>query len=997
MKFVVVFLILIVISENVISQGENNIWYFSDGAGIDFNQSPPVPLDNGSIRRKVEGVATVSDAQGNLLFYSDGTSVWDRNHDQMPNGFDLRGYRNSTQSVLIVPIPLSSSFYIFTVSGPDGRLGGTFSGPSFNEFNYSIVDMNLNGGLGDIILESKNSLLLENVTEKLVAIKDKCGQVSVVIHEYNDTNNFRVYRITNSGISEPIISSIGELHLANETLNHKLGQLKSSPDGSMLSMVTGGGLFEIYKFDQICGILNSKISINAPNSSDTILYSLSFSPDNTKLYASFGSKDFTQSDTQRSIYQYDLTDYSELSINNSKSLVAHPSSGISSSVFDLALGPDGRIYVGQRETNYIGRIDNPNANAEDIVYDDQALYFPNNGRISGGGLQNHVVIPEFVNIIEADILPNDTIICESQNILLTLSGNPCYIKWDDGSLSDTRTISQNGIYYVTVSGDGCDLLTDSISVNFSEGDNGQYILEDILLCEDTDTMITLPATATNISWPDGSFGLFFSVSEPGSYGVSYNLAGCPLIDSFEVSSIQMPSIALAYPINACADSNVLVTQDLYDSIVWNTGLNSFAITVYESGDYTATGYLGDCQVSRTVTVDLKEPIAFNIVESSALCTSDSITLSTDISAEAYEWSTGSTASEIRVRRGQQYWVSIMIDACSYSDTIITDSDLSIDLGEDISTCAVSEVTLSAIKMLGAEFLWNTGATTPTIEVTSSGAYSIAATVGECILRDTIQVTIADQSTLDIGDMILTCNTDPITLMSNIDGDTYSWNTGEDTPIIEVTATGSYTLEVESTAGCIYRDTIDIVFDELSIDLGADHEICIGDSTILSAPSPETLSSIVWSDGSVDPDLIVRSADSYWLAIERGMCFASDTIMISYGMCDMIPDSMMTDTMMNEEPSVSIPINDCKIYIPNAISFFAADPRNIDFYVSSNCTLLSIKISIYDRWGNLLAFSSDSFVDRSDVVYQPGVYVAKVEYRFDGEDEVEQILQSLTVL
>ena len=389
----------------------------------------------------------------------------------------------------------------------------------------------------------------------------------------------------------------------------------------------------------------------------------------------------------------------------------------------------------------------------------------------------------------------------------------------------------------------------------------------------------------------------------------------------------------------------------------------------------------------------------NILEEDfSVCTFDSINLNTEDTYDSYIWNTDEVTASIEVDAPGTYWVEVTQGDCTYSDTIvITASSALLDLGEDIFTCKLSDVKIDSRLPNADSYVWSTGETTSSIEVNTSGIYSLEATIGECILRDTIQVMIADQSTLDIGDMILTCSTDPITLMSNIDGETYTWSTGEDTPIIEVTATGSYTLEVESAAGCIYRDTIDIVFDELLVDLGADQAICIGDSTILSAPSPETLSSIVWSDGSEDPDLIARSADSYWLTIERGMCFASDTIMISYGMCDMIPDSMMTDTMMNEEPSVSIPINDCKIYIPNAISFFAADPRNIDFYVSSNCTLLSIKISIYDRWGNLLAFSSDSFVDRSDVVYQPGVYVAKVEYRFDGEDEVEQILQSLTVL
>jgi len=394
----------------------------------------------------------------------------------------------------------------------------------------------------------------------------------------------------------------------------------------------------------------------------------------------------------------------------------------------------------------------------------------------------------------------------------------------------------------------------------------------------------------------------------------------------------------------------------------------------------------------------------NILEEDfSVCPNVTVNLNTEDSYDSYIWNTGEVTASIEVNTPSTYWVDVTQGDCTYSDTIvISENSVLLDLGEDIFSCEQTNLIISSRLPNAESYLWSTGETTPSIEVNNSGIYSLEATIGECILRDTIQVTIEEIDSLDIGDMILTCNTDPITLMSNIDGETYNWNTGADTPIIEVTETGSYTLEVQSVEGCIYRDTIDIVFDELSVDLGPDQEICIGDSTILSAPSPETLSSILWSDGSQESYLVVRSSNDYWLAIERGMCLASDTIMINFGMCDtnidtMMVDTMMVDTTITEVPSVSIPINDCNLYIPNAISFFAEDSRNIDFYVSSNCAFSSIEISIYDRWGNLLAFSTDSFIDRSDVDYQPGVYVAKVEYRFDGVDEVEQVLQSLTVL
>jgi len=93
-----------------------------------------------------------------------------------------------------------------------------------------------------------------------------------------------------------------------------------------------------------------------------------------------------------------------------------------------------------------------------------------------------------------------------------------------------------------------------------------------------------------------------------------------------------------------------------------------------------------------------------------------------------------------------------------------------------------------------------------------------------VRRDSVTVRYAEAPALDLGDMIVTCHTDPITLMSQVAAERYTWSTGEVTPIIEVSQTGSYILEVTTAESCSYLDTIDIVFDELSLDLGPDQAI-----------------------------------------------------------------------------------------------------------------------------------------------------------------------------
>jgi hypothetical protein len=104
-------------------QQEANIWYFGRYLGLDFNSGVPVPLNDGQLNT-TEGVATISNSNGNLLFYTDGIRVWNKLHQVMPNGTNLFGNPSSTQSAVIVPkIGDTTRYYVFTVDQVGGPRG----------------------------------------------------------------------------------------------------------------------------------------------------------------------------------------------------------------------------------------------------------------------------------------------------------------------------------------------------------------------------------------------------------------------------------------------------------------------------------------------------------------------------------------------------------------------------------------------------------------------------------------------------------------------------------------------------------------------------------------------------------------------------------------------------------------------------------------------------------------------------------------------------------
>ena len=165
--------ILLLLPLLCLGQKQNNIWYFGAYAGVDFNSGTPVAVTNSAMLTS-EGCSSICDNNGNLLFYTDGSSIWNSNHVKMANGTGLTGNGTSTQSGLIVKQPGNTNlYYVFT---------------TYTTLNYSIVDMTLNGGLGGVT--SKNVFMC-NGGEKLCAKKHSNGtDVWIISHEdYNNAFN----------------------------------------------------------------------------------------------------------------------------------------------------------------------------------------------------------------------------------------------------------------------------------------------------------------------------------------------------------------------------------------------------------------------------------------------------------------------------------------------------------------------------------------------------------------------------------------------------------------------------------------------------------------------------------------------------------------------------------------------------------------------------------------------------------------------------------------
>ena len=359
-------IILLLLTLSVNAQEFNN-WVISRNNHIRFPGPTNQPI---SQITTTEGCATISDNTGQLLMYSDGVRVWNRNHVQMPNGFGLNGGLSSAQSVIITAQPGSTNFYYIFTTSQQGS-GGLHS--------YSVVDMSANGGLGDII--TKNVLIAGNTTERMtMCMAANNIDKWIITHELGN-NRFRAVRLTAFGITSNITSNVG-LNVTGE-----IGALRSSPLRDKIAMVNYlQNSFHIYDFNNTTGIITNQVLLSGQIGP----YSCEFSPNGKLLYLTFNA-------TNR-IEQFDVC-------TNTLSHTIVPN--ISNLVGSIQASPDGRIFITQKFSMFLHCIRFPN------VLGVGCLFTPNfytTAFMLEFGLPNNVqpcplpVIPPFAYNLNCNVL-----------------------------------------------------------------------------------------------------------------------------------------------------------------------------------------------------------------------------------------------------------------------------------------------------------------------------------------------------------------------------------------------------------------------------------------------------------------------------------------------------------------------------------------------------------------------------------------------------------------
>ena len=411
-------IVLMVISLGASAQQQGNIWVFPNGNLLDFSSNPPQVSDGTQILPsdvEVEGVASISDQDGNLLFYSDGVKLWDWQHNVISSS--LMGHQSSTNSAYVVPVPTAlDEYYLFTLDAMQNNL--------YNGLMYNKIDACRENGVSITVANQQLSL---NMSEKMTAIRHQNGQdYWLVTHEFA-TDVFKVFLITDQGISLNGSFSCGSIH--GPEMSAVVGQMKASPSGNFIAInISNMQRTDIVSFDKALGSVNCLLSFPPDTSlsgSFRSIYGASFSPSSRFLYISGGSR--------FRLWQFDLNELaqSDEAFYSSKYTLSDDDFQSGSSFHQLQLGNDGKIYCASWDNEHLAVIHEPDLSGFSCAFEDSAIVLENVGNYGlpafidsydytiTGTCDTSVAVEEETRPSELTVFPSPT----TNQLNITLSTN----------------------------------------------------------------------------------------------------------------------------------------------------------------------------------------------------------------------------------------------------------------------------------------------------------------------------------------------------------------------------------------------------------------------------------------------------------------------------------------------------------------------------------------------------------------------------------------------
>ena len=856
-------------------QGEDNQWYFGEGAALDFNSGNPIAKLSSVMNiseDQVEGSASIADCKGQLLFYSNGEQVWNRNNQLMLNGSGLNGDKYSTQSALIVKKPNSSNtYYLFTASDEHG-------------LQYSTVNMLLNGGKGDVI--AKNTALNPTGTQKLTLTRHANGQDVWVITHYNNSARFDAFLINSSGVSiSPVTSLSGPMH------NSGHGDIKISPDGSKI-------LTCVQRMDLVCLSSFNTANGSVSNTSATLKFPQphggEFSANSQVAY--LNALCFSGfSCTNAGISQLNL-------LAGSTSLIWSTSKVISNKTFlegSMRRHSNGIIYCTGDDMQSLSAIKNPNTLGLGCNFTNNAVSL--GGRTTSWELPNNVllsppIVPGSIDFTAtAGICPQDP-----YNFNIVSTQNITAVSWnfgDPGSggntfsslLTPTHTFSAPGTFTISVflTIDGC--YNTSLTKTITVIANPKAVAgPDLNICSGSAASIGAAAGAPYSYFWSPSIGLSnANIANPkitktnagpantvSTYTLTTSYQTCMSLDTVEVTIKALPTVDAGNNSSLCSGDSISIGAAANNAILTYTwsptvGLSSSSISnpkLSLSNNSTAVyKYVvsvqgkNACTNKDSILITL-HPLPNAGKRSNYLCPGGNLQLTAVNNGTSYAWTPNQNISDTTIYNPtvwplnpQFYFLKVTdVNSCSNFDSVFVNSTGTVptDAGADSSICKGDSIKIGGNPSapVGITYQWlptqglsNSHIANPMASPSNTTKYYLHTQSDTCVGLDSIVVLVHQLPTVDAGQAAEICFGDSIQLHAS-GAEKYLWSpnnnidrTDSAAPKVFPKKTGFFTVSGIDQFSCINRDSVEISVNPLPpANAGLDSGLCIRDSIQLHA-------------------------------------------------------------------------------------------------------------------------------------------------------------------
>ncbi len=563
---------------------------------------------------------------------------------------------------------------------------------------------------------------------------------------------------------------------------------------------------------------------------------------------------------------------------------------------------------------------------------------------------------------QVTITPMDTIICNGSEVTFVAESLPTYTYiWNTGATTSAISVTPDttSTYTLTVTdiATGCNYLAE-VTVNVRNAPEIAFLPYTDSVC--LNTTVSFGVIAENnilYTWPNGYEGttLDSTFTVAGEHYITVTATDTTVAGLCEsdttimiyVNDVPAPDLSgIVTNMEICfGDSAVLHAVPGY-TYVWNDGstADSLIVTPDTVGVWNYSNVITDPSTSCSTTINYEvtvralpvfnaftyEDATYNYPVRDTVCNNTSVRITasaTGLGTLQYLWANnggnyGQTLTVLAVAGDSatthRYPVQAIDDlGCIAYDTanLVVMPTLVVTIVSDSAICEGSSTTFDA----GAgymSYLWSTGATSRTIQVSDNYTYSVTVTDAYgCFASDSHSVNVNPNPTTNarannVARLLEDCpGEDGLVVLIETDFDggyTYLWNTGDTTnsfttqPLFNITDTilnVMFTVVVSNEFGCDAYDTVMVsLYPMPQPAIAGEARVCLGDTIMLTAIDENIYSNdglnptiFTWSNGFAGDTL-------YFVGTTYGDSTISVTATNDYGCSLTLTTTIVVDSL-----------------------------------------------------------------------------------------------------